>query len=389
MKKIISNILASKVFWLFLFLLQQVISFAHDCSSPGDCEETAGYNAAVAIVGGAIALVSGIVGSSFATPPPDTILPDDTIPDQEKPITDTSDEDDDLVVEEDEDDLQVEDEEEKRMEEERIKKEFEAKRQKEIQKQKEIREKALQKLKEIEKERKRRQDYINRLCKKYDTTPDKLREVLRKNIKMNAAEAEKWNSYEKKLAIAQKAAEYTVAIADTSIDALAQVTGPAGKGIRAGYKVLKSVGSTMADKGVNVKSLASGIVTGGGDAATDFINNGYVKAGVTIGTQTLGGAITDGKKGAVDGFVKGVFTAGANAGADKLGGSGYGNEMKPTVFNKDGTAIVTIKSGGEWISKKISGGNAIKFMNNKIKKLGKQTVVNAINNLGVKPALGV
>lgn len=118
MKKIINNILSSKIFWLFVFLLQQVISLAHDCSSPGDCEETAGYNAAVAIVGGAIALVSGIIGSGFSTPPPDTEILVDEEPVQEETQTepqtqdeeDLSEEDDFIEEQDEEDDFVIEDE---------------------------------------------------------------------------------------------------------------------------------------------------------------------------------------------------------------------------------------------------------------------------------------
>jgi len=35
-------------------------ALAHDCSSPADCEQTAGYNAVIALAGGALALASGL-----------------------------------------------------------------------------------------------------------------------------------------------------------------------------------------------------------------------------------------------------------------------------------------------------------------------------------------
>jgi hypothetical protein len=100
---------------------------AHNCSSPGDCEETAGYNAAMAITGGVIALVTGI--ASIITPltgdeffdPDDTIVEDDidtetdddSIEDddsdndegeEDKDEDDDEDNDDDDFEEEDEDD---------------------------------------------------------------------------------------------------------------------------------------------------------------------------------------------------------------------------------------------------------------------------------------------
>ena len=40
-------------------------ALAHDCSSPSDCEETAGYNAVVAVIGGLIAIIVGIFSSSL------------------------------------------------------------------------------------------------------------------------------------------------------------------------------------------------------------------------------------------------------------------------------------------------------------------------------------
>jgi len=68
MKRIINTLLTNKYLWFFLFFMQKIIVSAHDCSSPGDCEETAGYNAAVAIVGGVVALGAGIIGAGITTP---------------------------------------------------------------------------------------------------------------------------------------------------------------------------------------------------------------------------------------------------------------------------------------------------------------------------------
>lgn len=42
------------------------LAFAHDCSGPQDCEQTAGYNAVVSVVGAVSAVVAGILGSTFA-----------------------------------------------------------------------------------------------------------------------------------------------------------------------------------------------------------------------------------------------------------------------------------------------------------------------------------
>ena len=40
-------------------------ALAHDCSSPADCEQTAGYNAIIALAGGALALASGLIGNAI------------------------------------------------------------------------------------------------------------------------------------------------------------------------------------------------------------------------------------------------------------------------------------------------------------------------------------
>ena len=55
----------------FLTLLVAGVAEAHDCSSPGDCEQTAGYNGALAVSGAVIAIVTAVtasqLGSTLAT----------------------------------------------------------------------------------------------------------------------------------------------------------------------------------------------------------------------------------------------------------------------------------------------------------------------------------
>lgn len=142
MKKVLYKLLSNKYLWLILFFLRNIIATAHDCSSPGDCEETAGYNAAVAIVGGAVALGVGLMGAGFTTTvsdgdetqldeevpveeieeneelkeppvsPEDQGIKDEDIDDFVKEFLEEDKESDDIIVEEDEDDIKVEDEEE-------------------------------------------------------------------------------------------------------------------------------------------------------------------------------------------------------------------------------------------------------------------------------------
>ena len=43
------------------------IAMAHDCSGPQDCEQTAGYNAVVSVVGAVSAVVAGVLGATIAS----------------------------------------------------------------------------------------------------------------------------------------------------------------------------------------------------------------------------------------------------------------------------------------------------------------------------------
>lgn len=290
------------------------------------------------------------------------------------------------------DEIKKQEEEKARLEQERLRKqqEFEAKKQQEMERQRLLREKALADLERIKAEREAKRLYIEGLCRKYNTTPDKLRSVIRGNQAESEADAAKWLAEERKWATAEAAATIVLVGADTAIDGLANMTGPYGRGIRAGYKVIKGSASSMAENGVSVKSALSGAATGGADAATDFVDHPGAKAAITIAGETLGGAIQNGAAGAKDGLIKGVYGAGSNFASDKLGGKGYGNDMVQT-FNKNGTATVAINSGGKWITKTLTGESALKFAN---KKIGQQLTQSAIkgtfglgNELVAKPSL--
>jgi len=49
-----------------LAILLPQTGLAHDCSGPADCEQTAGYNAVISLVGAISAIVAGVLGSSVA-----------------------------------------------------------------------------------------------------------------------------------------------------------------------------------------------------------------------------------------------------------------------------------------------------------------------------------
>jgi hypothetical protein len=48
-----------------LVLVSAQPALAHDCSSPADCEQTAGYNAVIALAGGVLALAAGLFGNAI------------------------------------------------------------------------------------------------------------------------------------------------------------------------------------------------------------------------------------------------------------------------------------------------------------------------------------
>jgi len=166
---------------------------------------------------------------------------------------------------------------------------------------------------------------------------------------------------------------------------MANAGGPAGRAVRAGYKVIKSGASSAAEQyakegKIDTSTVVGGVVTGATDAATDFIDSAKIKAGVTVIGETVGGAIKGGTQGAIDGLKSGVYNATTNAITDKIAGPSYGSDMKQT-FNKNGKAVVSISNsktvipGAEkWVEKTVSGSNAIKFAN---KKIGNQIIQSA------------
>jgi len=284
----------------------------------------------------------------------------------------------------------------KEADEARINEEFDKKRQIEINKQLAIKKKALEDKKQLEKEVAAHKKYEASLCKKYNTTPDKLRDVLLANQGANAADAEKWTSRAKKLDYAIAAAQITVIACDTAIDGLANVTGPYGKMVRAGYKVTKGLASGGAeayygDGSVSVGAgMTSGLVKGGVDAASDYINSTKIKAGLAIGSEVIGGAITEGSEGALKGLKNGLYNVGVGTLTDKIGGGGYGNDTSLVTLAGGKTAVI-IDAGGQTITRIVSNNSAQNFIKNKLINQGIQSGVKGasglINEFGVKPAL--
>ncbi len=94
--------------------------------------------------------------------------------------------------------------------------------------------KALEGQKALEAQIQAAKEHEARLCAKYNTTPDKLRDVMRASLNEGLADAEAWNAHLKKVDIAITVEQATVVVSDVAIDGLANVTGPVGKAVRAG-----------------------------------------------------------------------------------------------------------------------------------------------------------
>jgi len=286
-------------------------------------------------------------------------------------------------------------EEEETEEEKKDRLEQEEKIRQQIAAQQEAKQKAMDELQRIQKEKAAHEAYVNSLCIKYNTTPDKLRDVLRENIGANAADAEKWNNYANNLQIAESAAQLTVVVADTAIDGLAACTGPTGKAWQAGYKVVKGtlVGATEArlDGKSVMAGATSGFIKGGSDAATDYTKSEGLKAGLRIGSEVIGGAITDGTDGAVKGLKNGIYNAAVSYGTDKVAGDGFGKDVSIVRGQGGKAGVIITGEGGSKTIKVVTNEVADKFVTNKVIKQGFTSGVKgtsaATNELFVKPTL--
>jgi len=238
-------------------------------------------------------------------------------------------------------------------------------------------------------------EYLNKLEKQYGTKdPQELEKIIKANQEKSQAEAESWTKIGDVMEAGEKVSGIVGTVSDGLVDGLANMTGPAGKGIQSTYKVAKGILGTMAEKGVSTSSFVSGAVKGGTDAATDYVKNPYVKAGLTIGGEVVGEALTakDPSKGAWDGLVSG--TAKVAVGTitdkigDKLGATGFGNDTILTTL-KDGKVRVAVKSGEKWVGRVLSASSTEKFIGEKVTKQVGQTMLKyttgAIDETVLKP----
>lgn len=277
----------------------------------------------------------------------------------------------------------------------RLNNEFETNRRIQLEKQKALRDKALAEKKRIEAEYAAHKAYEAGLCKKYNTTPDKLMDVLIANNAANQADAQKFADRARNWDYALKAAQGAVIVCDAAIDGLANVTGPYGKAVRATYKVAQNVATGAAEAAVDGKSvtagIASGVVKGAVSAGSDFIQSDKIKAGLTVGAEVIGGAITDGSEGAIKGFKNGIYNAGVGAVTDKIAGKGYGNDVSLVNLSGGKTAVITTLESGQKLTQIVTtetAHNLIKTkLTNQIVQTGIKGTSAAVNEFGAKPAL--
>lgn len=222
----------------------------------------------------------------------------------------------------------------------------------------------------------KKEKYMKVLSKKYHTDdPKKLEKIINESNDYYEKRAELWNKTGDIFEVAEKTAEITQTGADLFIDGAANMTGPVGRGIRAGYKFTKNVAGTVADKGVSVSSVAGGMVKGAADAGSDFVSNPYLKAGVTIAGETVGNSFTDEKgitHGLKDGFIDGTYKATIGVITDKIGGGGYGNDITSEVAGKN-IVKLSIKTKSGWVARNVSSKVATKFVKGKLIKQGMQS----------------
>lgn len=218
--------------------------------------------------------------------------------------------------------------------------------------------------------------YIKKLCEKYNTTPDRLKEVIQQKIKSARRDAKSWEKKATAMAVAENVSKLTTVTADAIVDGMGNVTGIPGIKIKAAYKVARSTTSTIAEKGLNSQNFIGGTISGTGNAFLDFVDNNAVKSTITVVSETVSGAVTDGLKGAKDGFISGSYDATVNYLMDKISGSSLREKIPgKSYINKKAINLVD-KSN-------------MKSFTNEYSKTVINTSSSIINEFAAKPALKI
>jgi hypothetical protein len=229
----------------------------------------------------------------------------------------------------------------------------------------------------------------DRLKWKFGTSDEKKAwEAYEKGRDLDSHLSATWRKAADNIEGAETAARGIMVSSDTLIDGLANAGGPVGRGIRAGYKVTKGVCGTAAEEGISLRSLASGAVKGGTEAASDYAKNPYVKAALNAGGEMVGQGISKGWDGVAQGAIDGAIKAGLDAVPDALS-KGYGSDAALTHL-KNGRARVSLKlNSGKWTEKTLSHEYASNFMKEKFQREMRHTAMKGVGNLanefGIKP----
>lgn len=135
--------------------------------------------------------------------------------------------------------------------------------------------------------------------------------------------------------------EATEKFADSAM-ALGEAAGPVHTMVSAGYKGLKNVAGTVAEKGLRAGTLVEGAIKGGTEAATTILG-GAAKVGAAVGGGIAGevaGAVNDNKsvtdaalQGAAKGLASGVIGVASDAAGNAIKGSGLtpGADVMDTI----------------------------------------------------------
>jgi hypothetical protein len=212
---------------------------------------------------------------------------------------------------------------------------------------------------------------------------------------LDQAQADKLIKYGNTLEKLEGYAGVTQVIADNAIDGLANCTGPAGRTIRAAYKVGKSIAGSAAEDGISVSSIASGTIKGAADAGTDYTNSFWKKAGMTIGGEVAGNLAGGADNATKEGLIDGAYKVAMGAIGDKVIGTGplsrgFGGDTVIKTINNE-TSRVFIKSGEKWTARVMSTNAANSILNSKISRQAGQSLIKtglALNDeLGMQPAV--
>ena len=177
-------------------------------------------------------------------------------------------------------------------------------------------------------------------------------ETIRKELENKQKIAEKNAEDRKKIAdhidTVVKTAEVVEEGADIAIS-VGEAVVPGGKAVSAGYKVLKSTASSIAENGLDAAKTTSAIIKGGLDAATTFADSGIIKATSAIGGEVAGDTveatiqgkdvtevIEAGTKAAIKGTAKAVVGATGDAigkGTNEAVGNVISNEYQKHVVD--------------------------------------------------------